>query len=85
MASNLVDLYVSDPGGNVIYRIDPITGDRTILADNVSAGAGPALDQPTHLSFNLSGALLALNGPAGVANLLEPDGVALKALIQKAR
>ena len=54
------DLVVADPGLVAVLRVDPVTGDRTIVSD-AGTGAGPAFANPFGVAVEASGDLVVVD------------------------
>jgi len=55
------DIYVSDLEHNSVMHIDPVTGNRSLLA-----GSGPVIEEPGPIKIDQDGALLLVDGPQRV-------------------
>ena len=51
-------ILVSDVGLNAVVRIDPLTGDRTIVSKPFVAGSGPGFDVLQGIALQADGSIL---------------------------
>jgi DNA-binding beta-propeller fold protein YncE len=63
-------ILVADPGGaqgdpNLLFRVDPATGMRTILSDFTDPGQGPTGENPSGLALDYAGRILVATGQTG--------------------
>jgi streptogramin lyase len=63
---------VTDEGLDAVLRVDPVTGDRTIVSD-ASTGRGPALRSPQGIAVEASGRLVVVNYGRTIAAVLRVD------------
>ena len=55
-----------------VLRVDPITGDRTILSDDAT-GAGPAFGSPEGIAVGADGDLVVIDGSLNAVLVVDPD------------
>ena len=66
------DLVVLDFGLDAVLRVDPVTGDRTIVSDDAGTGAGPAFSLPTDIAVEASGDLVVTDGDFDAVFRVDP-------------
>jgi len=65
------DLVVTDAGLSAVVRVDPVTGDRTIVSD-AGTGAGPALNYPPGIAVEASGDLVVIESSLNAVLRVDP-------------
>jgi sugar lactone lactonase YvrE len=64
-------LFIADSGLDAVFRVDPVTGNRTIISD-ATTGTGPALDFPFRIAVEPDGNLLVSNNGTGALIRIDP-------------
>lgn len=62
---NIGDIFVVDDTAEVVFKINPITGDRIIVSDFLNPSQGPAGDEPKDLVMEPNGSLCVLDSDGG--------------------
>lgn len=65
------DLVVTDPHARAVLRVDPVTGDRTIVSD-ASTGAGPVIAGLADIAVEASGDLVVLGSALDIVFRVDP-------------
>ena len=65
------DLVVVDTGLDAVVRVDPVTGDRTIVSD-AGTGTGPAFNSPRGIAVEASGDLVVVDSDLDAVFRVDP-------------
>jgi streptogramin lyase len=60
-------------GGSAVLRVDPLTGDRSIVSEGVRVGRGPSLVNPIGVAVETNGSLVVVEGFLGHNAVLRVD------------